>query len=71
MIKDTPFSVTCISPINIAIVKYWGKLDEKLIIPANDNMSMTVSKKALCSETTVTLDPNSSQITLNLNGKDS
>jgi mevalonate pyrophosphate decarboxylase len=37
--------VTCISPINIALVKYWGKTDQDLIIPANDSFSMTVSKK--------------------------
>lgn len=42
------------SPINIALVKYWGKAHEKLIIPTNDSISLTVSYD-LCSETRIKL----------------
>lgn len=36
------FFVKAISPINIALVKYWGKVDEHLIIPANSSLSITI-----------------------------
>jgi len=41
------------SPVNIAFVKYWGKLDEELIIPLNNSLSMTLNTDDLCSKTTV------------------
>jgi|688.fasta_scaffold679105_1 mevalonate pyrophosphate decarboxylase len=36
--------IVCVSPINIALVKYWGKIDEELILPANNSMSITINK---------------------------
>ena len=39
---------------NIAVVKYWGKLDEKLIIPYNPSISLTLD--ALRTVTTVSFD---------------
>lgn len=40
---------------NIALVKYWGKRDEQLIIPAAGSLSLTLD--AYPTDTTVTLDP--------------
>lgn len=34
--------VTVQAPANIAFVKYWGRSDEKLFLPANTNISMTI-----------------------------
>ncbi len=43
-----------ISPINIALIKYWGKRDQDLILPYNSSISMTVDN--LCTHTTVDFD---------------
>ena len=34
--------VVATSPINIALVKYWGKIDEEYIIPCNSSLSITI-----------------------------
>ena len=49
--------VTVKSPINIALIKYWGKEDEDLIIPCNSSISITLDTKKFFTETTVTLLP--------------
>lgn len=41
---------------NIALIKYWGKRDESLILPTNNSLSLTLD--ALYTETTVTFDQN-------------
>ena len=35
--------VTAVAPVNIAVVKYWGKRDEARILPINDSVSVTLS----------------------------
>lgn len=47
--------VVATSPINIALVKYWGKVDEDYIIPCNSSLSITIDQKNLCSRTVITL----------------
>lgn len=49
---------------NIALVKYWGKADDKLIIPAAGSMSMTLNKFA----TTTSVALTSGSDTFELNG---
>uniref|UniRef100_A0A8C9DJ19 Diphosphomevalonate decarboxylase n=1 Tax=Prolemur simus TaxID=1328070 RepID=A0A8C9DJ19_PROSS len=35
-------AVTCTAPVNIAVIKYWGKRDEELILPINSSLSVTL-----------------------------
>ena len=50
-------TVTVRAPINIAVIKYWGKSDEQLILPCNDSISMTIDSPDLNTETIITADP--------------
>lgn len=53
MNKNRP--VTARAHTNIALVKYWGKQNENLIIPQNDSLSLTLDQ--FYTDTTVTFDP--------------
>ena len=61
-------SITAVSPINIALIKYWGKCDETNIIPINSSLSLTLSTDDLCSTTTVSLGGSFEKNELVLNG---
>lgn len=61
-------SVTCVAPINIAVVKYWGKLSEEFNIPLNSSLSLTLDSQDLCTQTCLTLDSSLSRDELWLNG---
>lgn len=62
-------SVTCIAPVNIAVIKYWGKRDEDLILPLNDSISATLSTDHLCTKTTVSTCATYEENKIVLNGK--
>lgn len=63
--------LTATSPINIALIKYWGKVHESLIIPANSSLSITIDQNDLCSKTLVELhsQEEAPEIELVLNGQ--
>lgn len=42
------------APVNIAVVKYWGKRDAKLNLPTNSSLSVTLSQDDLRTLTTAT-----------------
>ncbi len=43
---------------NIALIKYWGKRDEKRILPQNSSISLTLSSSVLKTTTSVVLSKN-------------
>jgi len=62
--------VTCTAPVNIAVIKYWGKRDEKLILPINDSISVTLSSKHMHAKTSVAMSPDFERDRLWLNGQE-
>jgi diphosphomevalonate decarboxylase len=69
--ENGTLSLSATSPINIALIKYWGKVHESLIIPANSSLSITIDQNDLCSKTLVELHSyeGGHSIELVLNGK--
>jgi diphosphomevalonate decarboxylase len=54
MSNDTDYrSITCQASPNIALIKYWGKRNDELILPDNDSLSITLDLNDMHSYTTV------------------
>ncbi|MEC8277489.1 MAG: diphosphomevalonate decarboxylase, partial [Myxococcota bacterium] len=54
---------TAVAHPNIALIKYWGKRDVSLNLPAVSSLSLTLSD--FCTKTTVHWGANSDQMYLN------
>ncbi|XP_054892920.1 diphosphomevalonate decarboxylase [Poeciliopsis prolifica] len=67
---DKPKIVTCTAPVNIAVIKYWGKRDEDLILPINSSLSVTLHQDQLKTTTTVAVSRSFQEDRLWLNGKE-
>ncbi|KAK6185957.1 hypothetical protein SNE40_008084 [Patella caerulea] len=63
-------TVTCTAPVNIAVIKYWGKRDENLILPVNSSLSATLGQNELRAKTTVAVDPSFTEDKMWLNDKE-
>ena len=50
---------------NIAVIKYWGKKDEALIIPMNNSLSVTLERFYTETQVTFNHSYNSDQLILN------
>ncbi|KAE9465408.1 hypothetical protein C3L33_02685, partial [Rhododendron williamsianum] len=61
---------TAQTPTNIAVIKYWGKRDENLILPINDSISVTLDPEHLCTTTTVAVSPSFDRDRMWLNKKE-
>ena len=57
------------APVNIALIKYWGKADDHAIIPINDSLSITLSPKSLCTQTSIVASNQFDKDTLFINHK--
>lgn len=62
------FSATCVAPVNMALIKYWGKRDEELILPINDSISMTLDANEMSAKTTISASESFKQNRMWLNG---
>ncbi|KZS98659.1 Diphosphomevalonate decarboxylase [Sistotremastrum niveocremeum HHB9708] len=62
------YQATTSAPVNIAVIKYWGKRDTKLILPTNSSLSVTLDQDDLKATTTSQTDPSFSKDRLWLNG---
>ncbi|XP_041842384.1 diphosphomevalonate decarboxylase [Melanotaenia boesemani] len=67
---DKPYIATCTAPVNIAVIKYWGKRNEELILPINSSLSVTLHQDQLKTTTTVATSRAFLQDRLWLNGKE-
>ncbi|XP_046719785.1 diphosphomevalonate decarboxylase [Silurus meridionalis] len=67
--SQTVSMVTCTAPVNIAVIKYWGKRDEELILPINSSLSVTLHQDQLKTTTTVACSRNFQEDRIWLNGK--
>lgn len=63
-------TVTCTAPVNIAVIKYWGKRDEELILPINSSLSVTLHQDQLKTTTTVATSRSFQEDRIWLNGKE-
>ncbi|XP_058135569.1 diphosphomevalonate decarboxylase [Dasypus novemcinctus] len=63
-------AVTCTAPVNIAVVKYWGKRDEELVLPINSSLSVTLHQDQLKATTTAAISRDFTSDRLWLNGKE-
>jgi diphosphomevalonate decarboxylase len=67
-LKNKKMKASAISNSNIALSKYWGKRDEKLILPFNSSISMTTHN--LTTHTTVDFKKEYSEDVFILNGEE-
>lgn len=64
-----PIVATCTAPVNIAVIKYWGKRDESLILPVNSSLSASLHQDQLKTTTTVVASKSYSEDSMWLNGQ--
>ncbi|XP_054057232.1 diphosphomevalonate decarboxylase [Rissa tridactyla] len=62
--------VTCTAPVNIAVIKYWGKRDNDLILPINSSLSVTLHQDQLKTTTTAAASRDFAEDCLWLNGEE-
>ncbi|KYO37364.1 diphosphomevalonate decarboxylase [Alligator mississippiensis] len=62
--------VTCTAPVNIAVIKYWGKRDSELILPINSSLSVTLNQDQLKTTTTAAISRDFKEDRLWLNGEE-
>ncbi|NXL37423.1 MVD1 decarboxylase, partial [Glaucidium brasilianum] len=61
---------TCTAPVNIAVIKYWGKRDNELILPINSSLSVTLHQDQLKTTTTAAASRDFTEDRLWLNGEE-
>jgi len=69
MAEKCVYRASTTAPVNIAIIKYWGKRDLALNLPTNSSLSVTLSQLSLRTLTTASSSAGYSGDSLTLNGK--
>ncbi|KAF6078714.1 mevalonate diphosphate decarboxylase [Phyllostomus discolor] len=70
MASEKPLvAVTCTAPVNIAVIKYWGKRDEELILPINSSLSVTLHQDQLKTTTTAAISKDFTEDQIWINGR--
>ncbi|EMC97685.1 hypothetical protein BAUCODRAFT_462693 [Baudoinia panamericana UAMH 10762] len=69
MAEEEVYRASTYAPVNIAVIKYWGKRDTKLNLPTNSSLSVTLSQDDLRTHTTASCSAQLSKDTLLLNGE--
>ncbi|KAJ9657592.1 diphosphomevalonate decarboxylase [Neophaeococcomyces mojaviensis] len=70
MADNTVYRASTTAPVNIAVIKYWGKRDTALNLPTNSSLSVTLSQKSLKTHTTASCSSSyTGPDTLVLNGE--
>ncbi|PPJ61108.1 hypothetical protein CBER1_10659 [Cercospora berteroae] len=65
--NDDVHRASTFAPVNIAIIKYWGKRDTKLNLPTNGSISVTLSQDDLRTHTTASCSAALADDSLTLN----
>ncbi|KAJ2445335.1 diphosphomevalonate decarboxylase [Coemansia sp. RSA 2337] len=65
---STRYEATVTAPVNIAVIKYWGKRDSALILPTNSSLSVTLSQDHLSTRTSIRASADFGKDRLWLNG---
>ncbi|KAF8246424.1 diphosphomevalonate decarboxylase [Wilcoxina mikolae CBS 423.85] len=66
---NTIYTASTTAPVNIAVIKYWGKRDTALNLPTNSSLSVTLSQSDLRTHTTAACSPSFTTDALILNGE--
>ncbi|KAF4122005.1 diphosphomevalonate decarboxylase [Geosmithia morbida] len=69
MADNQVYRASTTAPVNIAVVKYWGKRDAKLNLPTNSSISVTLSQSDLRTLTTASCSASFEGDSLTLNGQ--
>ncbi len=69
-LPEDAVAATCVAPVNIAVIKYWGKRDTKLVLPVNSSLSGTLDVGAMRSRTRIVASRTFKADSMTLNGKE-
>ncbi|TKA51026.1 Diphosphomevalonate decarboxylase, partial [Friedmanniomyces simplex] len=69
MADDEIHRSSTFAPVNIAVIKYWGKRDTALNLPTNSSLSVTLSQDDLRTHTTASCSLSFAKDELTLNGE--